>query len=137
MRKEGREGGEEGKKEGESNKNSALFYSSRILYSVLVLAIFRQGICSRLPSLPPSLPPFYSRSRHAILNVEMQKAGALSSQLQTTKSFSYMHTISPTTPLSMIIVDSGNRISHAVNTPYEKRFRTVGEMVRDLFEHKV
>jgi len=67
----------------------------------------------------------------------MQKAGALSSQLQTTKSFSYMHTISPTTPLSMIIVDSGNRISHAVNTPYEKRFRTVGEMVRDLFEHKV
>lgn len=48
-----------------------------------------------------------------------------------------METISPTTPLSMLIVDSDYRISHAVNMPYEKRFRTAGEMVRDLFGHKV
>ena len=49
-----------------------------------------------------------------------------------------MQTISPTTPLSMVIVDPATkRISHAVNSPYEERFRTSREMVRDLFEHKV
>ena len=67
----------------------------------------------------------------------MQKAQALSTQLQTTKVFSYMHTNPPTTPLSMVIVDTDYRISHAVNTPYEERFRTSGEMVLDLFGHKV
>jgi hypothetical protein len=58
--------------------------------------------------------------------------------IQATPVFSYMNTLSPTSPFLMAIVDAAtNRMSHAINAAYEKTFRTAGEMVGDLFGQKV
>jgi len=68
----------------------------------------------------------------------MQKAQALSNHIQATPVFTYMNTLSPTSPFLMAIVDAAtNRMSHAINAAYEKNFRTAGEMVGDLFGQKV
>ena len=85
-----------------------------------------------LSLFPPPSP------RQALLAAEIQKTQALSAHLQRTQAFSFMHTMSPATPLIMAIVNATtNRMSLAVNTPYGKHFHTSSEMVRDLFEHKV
>lgn len=88
------------------------------------------------PIYPPSSLP---RSlRQALLAAQNQKAQALSTHLQATQAFPFMHTISPSTPLMMAIVDaSTNHMSLAVNAPYGEHFHTSGEMAKDLFAHKV